>query len=246
MQDENAIKAATFARLQNEIKGIEGFRLERAAGVTIGLPSLERAFSQNCIPTGVIHEFVCADQCSAASSAAFLFAFLSRFSIPNRKIVWISKEPQLFPHGVKRFGFNPDNIIFIRRQKEQEILWSMEAALQTQGLGGVISEVTTADLTATRRLQRVVEKTGVTGFLMRNTHKTEFSSAAHARWLIEGLASEAPSGLSGLGYPRWKINLLKAKNGRPALVSAEWKYNQFFPVESLRKPERQSYHAQAV
>jgi protein ImuA len=64
-------------------------------------------------------------------------------------------------------------------------------------------------------LQLVFEKSGVTGFIHRNMPKQMNAVACVTRWKIEPVASELPGQMPGVGFPRWKVQLLKVRNGKP-------------------------------
>lgn len=107
------------------------------------------------------------------------------------------------------------------------MLWALEEALKCEGLAAVIAEVSDINLTQSRRLQLTVEKSGVTGLLIRNNIQKIATSACVARWQIKPLISELEDGMPGVGFPRWKVELLKVKNGSPGSWDIEWSDNKF-------------------
>jgi protein ImuA len=161
----------------------------------------------------------------------------------NGKIsIWISSDQYIFPPAIKQFGIFPDQIIFIRVQKQKEALWIMEEALKCEGLAAVIGDISTIDFTASRRLQLAVEKSRVTGMLIRNQMKTFNSSAALARWKITSLPSLPVDGLPGVGHPRWKVDLSKVRNGKPGSWNIEWKSGRFNEVLPEVATYQESYN----
>ena len=91
----------------------------------------------------------------------------------------------------------------------------MEEALKYDGLSAVVGEMQELDFTASRRLQLAVEKSRVTGFILRRNPKHINTTACVARWKITSLATEQSDDLPGVGFPKWTIELLKIRNGRP-------------------------------
>ena len=51
-------------------------------------------------------------------------------------------------------------------------------------------------------------------------------TACVSRWQISSLASEATD-LPGVGFPKWNIELLKIRNGKPGAWQVEWAAGKF-------------------
>jgi protein ImuA len=152
--------------------------------------------------------------------------------------LWISASRTLFPPALKLFGVEPDRIIFIDLKKEKDVLWAMEEALKCDGLAAVIGEVSDINLTQSRRLQLTVEKSKVTGLILRNNKQKLATTACVARWQIKPIVSELEDGMPGVGFPRWNVELLKVKNGSPGSWDIEWsagKFNLVQPQEHILK-----------
>jgi len=98
----------------------------------------------------------------------------------------------------------------------------MEEALKTEGLGVVVGEIRDLDFTASRKLQLAVEKSRVTGLLLRHQPRQMGTVAAVARWRIGTAASDPEEGMPGVGAPRWKVDLLRVRNGTPGTWLVEW------------------------
>src|SRR5690606_39979301 len=81
-----------------------------------------------------------------------------------------------------------------------------------------------------RRLQLAVEKSRVTGLILRCNPRAIGSTACTARWRIRSLPSILVDGLPGVGFPRWEVELLKVRNGNPGCWQLEWSENRFLPV----------------
>jgi len=125
------------------------------------------------------------------------------------------------------FGIAPDKIIFIDLKKENQMLWAMEEALKCDGLSAVIGEINELSFTASRRLQLVVEQSQVTGFILRNNPRSINTTACVTRWKITSLPSELAEAIPGVGFPRWNVDLLKIRNGKPGNWQIEWAAGKF-------------------
>jgi protein ImuA len=141
--------------------------------------------------------------------------------------VWIGRSPIIFPPALKSFGLEPDRMIFISIQKEKDLLWAMDEALKCGGLSAVIGEIRDLSFTASRRFQLAVEQSNVTGFVMRTAPKQLNTTASVSRWKISSLPSQAVDDLPGVGFPRWKVDLEKVRNGKPGSWQMEWANGKF-------------------
>jgi protein ImuA len=93
----------------------------------------------------------------------------------------------------------------------------------------VVAEVGRLDLTASRRLQLSAEQSKTTGFLIRSDLHPGITSSA-SRWRITSVPSDEIDGLPGLGYPQWKVELLRLRNGRPASWLIRYRKGRFESV----------------
>src|SRR4051794_25078134 len=101
-------------RLQRDILPLEGFRNSpQNTNVSVGLPFIESSFPNSIFPTGCIHEFLTASTQDIAASSGFITGLLSRLIQHTGVCIWISASGNIFPLTLKRFGIEPDQIIFI-------------------------------------------------------------------------------------------------------------------------------------
>ena len=117
----------------------------------------------------------------------------------------------------------------------------MEEALKCEGLAAVIGEIKELSFTDSRRLQLAVEQSQVTGFVLRNNPRSVNTTACITRWKISSLHSELSSGMPGVGFPRWNVDLVKVRNGKPGNWQIEWvagKFRHITPI-SLIVPVQQ-------
>lgn len=223
------------AKLEQEILLLQGFRpmtADPAAMIDIG--PMASSFPYRQFPVGGIHEFLVGDESDSVCTTGFIAGILSHLMLRGGAVIWITATRKLFPPAFKQFGIEPDRLILIDLKKEKEALWVMEEALQCTGLAAVVGELNQIDLTASRRLQLAVEKSRVTGFIIRAANRRINTIACVARWQVSSLASEPEAGMPGVSFPRWKVELLRVRNGRTGCWTVEWRSRRFrFPTEKL-------------
>jgi len=210
-------------RLQEEILPLQGYRPPTpGARIDMGLGPVSGAFPNGEFPTGAVHELLSTSKEDAAATGGFVAALLGPLMRRGGVCLWIGTRRMVFPPALKGFGVDPDQIVFVDLAREKDALWAMEEALKCEGLAAVVGEMRQIDFTASRKLQLAVEKSRVTGFLLRHQPKEIGTVAAVARWRISMLASQPEEGLPGVGFPRWKVKLLKVRNGMPGEWVVEW------------------------
>jgi len=232
-----ALKADIITQLKKELLALQGFKPLVHAQHKIELGTINHSFPDSQFPLGVNHEFICNDHESLTASSGFVAGVLSsllqkgpafakatadRESAGGGAVVWISSSQIIFPPALVSFGIEPSQIIFIQLRNQKEILWTIEEALKCEGLTAVVGEINTLDLTQSRRLQLATEQSRVTGFLLRTHQRILSTTACTCRWQIHSIKSEPENGLPGVGFPRWNIELLKVRNGKPGSWQLEW------------------------
>jgi protein ImuA len=226
-------KADIISRLQKDILLLQGFKPLPADAATLPrLGPIDAAFPDHSFPLASIHEFLIANAEDAAATSGFIACLLSSLMNNNRASAWISSSKRIFPPALKSFGIEPDKILFINSPTEKHILWIMEEALKCEGLAAVVCEIPYINFTASRRLQLAVEQSRVTGFIIRNQPGNLTPNACSSRWRISSLPSSSQDDLPGVGFPRWNIELLKIRNGKPGTWQLEWSGNKLHPVLS--------------
>jgi len=236
-------KADVVAHLQQDILRLQGFRSSVQAATDIGLGSIIHAFPNASFPVGAVHEFISPALEDHAATGGFVTGLLSSLAGIKGTLLWISAYRNLFPPALKNFGVEPDHVIFIDLQKEKQVLWAMEEALKCGALTAVVGELHEIDFTASRRLQLAVEQSQVTGFIIRRNLNKLNTTACISRWRISSLPSEAIDDLPGVGWPAWRVELLRIRNGKPGAWKVAWINGRFFTREivlekSLPAPDR--------
>jgi len=228
----SACRADVIAQLQKDILPLQGFKaLSTDTNVNIGFEPIEVCFPNATFPIGSVHEFLSASVEDVAATNGFVTALLSKLMKPGGVCIWISTSRTLFPPALKIFSVEPDQIIFIDLKKEKDVLWTMEEALKCNRLAAVLGEVKEISFTESRRLQLAVEQSRVTGFLLRHQPHRLNTIACVARWRITSLPTELENGMPGVGFPRWNIELLKVRNGKPGNWKIEWSANNLQNIE---------------
>jgi protein ImuA len=229
-----ATKAHIIAQLQREILPLQGFK-PIANGVSVdAIPhEIKNAFPHQSFPTGAIHEFLCDNAAGSAATGGFIAGIAASLMRGGAAILWISATRTIFPLALKAFGIEPDKIIFIDLQREKDVLWAMEEALKCEGLAAVIGETSELDFTVSRRLQLAVEQSRVTGFILRRHSRNLRTTACIARWKISSLPSELADEMPGVGFPRWQVELIKIRNGKPGSWQIEWTNGKFRFIPAL-------------
>jgi len=215
-------------RLRNEILAKQGYKPELVTASQIkGLPEIEAAFPNGVFPVGMIHEMLFQKGEEAAACSGFLSALLSCLTTPESLVLWISVGRNLFPPSIKAFGVEPHQIVFVDAKKEKEVLWALEEGLKCQGITAVVAELSELSFMQSKRLQLAIEESHVTGFVLRTNVEKLNTTTCVSRWRISALPSETESGMPGVGFPRWNVELLRVRNGQPGVWQVEWHGNQF-------------------
>ncbi len=225
---ESVVKADIIQKLQREVLSMQGFKKPlQNQHLFPGLSSIEQSFPNRIFPTGVVHEFISNSQESSAATNGFISGLTGHLMQRGGICIWISTYRTLFPPTLKSFGVDPERVIFIDLARPKDALWAIQEALKCNALAAVIGEIREMTFTESRRLQLAVEESKVTGFIHRNQPRNKNTLASVARWQIEPIASVLDDNMPGIGHPRWKVQLLKVRNGKTGTWQIEWFENSF-------------------
>ncbi len=217
-----------ITRLQRQILLMQGGSgMGERPALDMGLGLIEQAFPGNCFPVAGIHEFISMGSETRAAAGGFIAGLLSVLLKTRGVCVWISTGRSLFPPALTGFGVDPGKLIFIDVTKERDALWAMEEVLKCEGFAAVVGEIQNISFTQSRRLQLAVEDSKVTGFLLRSQQKNLSHIACVARWQIQSLASALPLDMPGVGFPNWRVELVKVRNGKPGNWEVAWVDGKF-------------------
>jgi protein ImuA len=139
------------------------------------------------------------------------------------QVLWCLRARDLFAPALAGVGLHPDRVIYAEAGNEQTVLLCLEEGLRHGGFAGVVGEISRLSMTNSRRLQLAAEASGVTAFATRrwgnSAEATDFGqpTAASTRWRVTALPS-SPLPTTGVGRPRWCVELIRCRTGD----SAEW------------------------
>lgn len=216
-------KREIINRLQRDILTLQGFKAPQLGyPVESGGLSVMEAFPDKVFPLGAVHEFVTTSMEDASATAGFISGLLSTVLQTTGVIAWVGAGKYIFPPALKQFGIAPDRIIFFEPIKKRDIQWTVEEVLRCEAFSAVVADWSDMSFTESRRLQLAVERTNVTGFIIRRSPRLLSTTACVARWKVSSLHSHAVEDLPGVGFARWQIELQKVRNGRPGNWIVEW------------------------
>lgn len=225
----------TYRELQTSILRLQGFTFSKNDSLNSELGPIRESFPNASFPLGAVHEFLSEQKEEAASTSGFIAGLLSHLMGNSGAALWISSSRTLFPPALKNFGIDPDRIIFLDMKKEKDVIWAMDEALKCRALVAVVGEMREIDFTASRRLQLAVEQSQVTGLIIRNNYRKLATTACVSRWKVTPLPSEWIE-LPGIGFPKWKVELLRIRNGKPGVWNVQWVDGRFQFANEVARP----------
>lgn len=206
-------RSAIIEVLQRDILQLQGYKFSGSTSVYDLGPMCE-AFPSGAFPISSVHEFLISKPEDYSATGGFISALLSPLIHSNGAAAWISSSRKIYPPALKSFGVEPDRIIFIDLKQEKDVLWTFEEALKCNALTAVVAELSELGFTESRRLQLAVERSGVTGFVLRRESGKVNTTACLSRWRISSVASDPIDELPGIGFPRWRVEVLRMRNGK--------------------------------
>lgn len=225
-------QVAVIERLRSDILRLEGFASAREVLSAVDLGPLNGAFPNHTFPTAAVHEFISATAEEATAASGFLSGLLSLLMGNTGTVLWITGRTHVFPPALATFGLQPHRFLFLHLTHNKQALWAMEEALKSPALTAVVSELRDISFTESRRLQLAVEQSRVTGFIINRSPKAG-TTACVSRWKISSLPSMPIDDLPGIGFPQWRVELLRIRNGKPGAWDVQWRNDRFtYPTES--------------
>jgi protein ImuA len=211
-------------------------RIERPAeaihGVLpFGIAAIDRALPGGGLARGALHEVlgVGGDEEDGALAAAFAAGILARLTAAvDGMVLWCLPRPDLYGPGLAAHGLDPARILLVRAPRDAEILWVMEEGLRASGILAAVGEIGVLPAVASRRLQLAAERSGVTVILLRRwrdsgqaARERALPNAAATRWRIAAMPSRALRNEPGVGFARWRVELVRCRGGEPACWEME-------------------------
>ena len=209
------------------IRGIEEAASPEQPRLPLGVSRIDRALPGGGLRLGCIHE-VAGDEAATGFCAALLALALAA-GPPGGKLLWLAREDDLYAPGLVRYGIGAGQLLVVSGlYRRDDMLWAMEEALLCRAVRGVVAETGGIGLAAGRRLMLAAEGTGVLGLVLsRRAGERRRGGGgvrtAVSRWRVTGV----PGGNSGNGgaEPRWRVELLHCRGGRPAEWIVEWGFS---------------------
>jgi protein ImuA len=190
--------------------------------IPFGIPAIDRHLPNGGLARGVLHEVAGGGLGAQHGAAAALLAAGALARLPG-SVLWCLKDRDLFAPALAGAGLHPDRVIYAEGGDEKTVLACVEEGLRHAGLAGVVGEVSTFAMTASRRLQLAAEASGVTAFIVRRWRNAAAAvdfdrpTAAVTRWRVTALPS-LPLPVPGVGRARWFVALIRVR----AAECGEW------------------------
>ena len=206
--------------LRAQIEKIEGRRRRVKSVLPFGLTAVDSRLPGGGLARGALHEIAGGGHGVIDGAAAALFAAGIAARTKGR-VLWCITKPDIFAPAVAQAGLEADRVIYIEAGDQNSVLACMEEGLRHGALGAVVGEVAHLSMNASRRLMFAAEGTGTIGLALRRWRRQADSmdfgqpTAAATRWRVSVLPS-TPLPVSGLGRPRWLVELIRARAGESA------------------------------
>ena len=217
---------AVLERLRAAIRRIEGTGPTWSDGETATLPlgvgEIDAHLPRGGLAAGALHEIVAADTGMAGTASAFS-AYLASLS-GDGPVLWCEgartlDAGALHPPGLRRFGLEPERLVFARTGNDAETLRAMEDGLRCGTLAAVVGALAAVSLTESRRLQRAAEASGVTALMLRPPGAWTAPNVATTRWRVGAVPGGDEAGLTP---PGWRLEMFRCRGGLPGDWNVEW------------------------
>jgi len=222
-----------------------------AAGsaITLGLEAIDKRLPGGGLASAGVHEIAAAAPADMAAASGFAAALMARrlAHLPDedtRPLLWgrhgasAREYGRLYGHGLTAFGLASERLLTVTLNHPRAILWTIEEALKSTALAGIIADMKMGalDLTASRRLMLAAHEAGTPLFLVFE-RPLEGATAALTRWRIAPHASGPPRfDTDAPGLAAWTLTLERSRAGLPGQWTVEWHHetHRFALVPALR------------
>lgn len=209
------VAKSVIAELSQRIR-----RMERSAGragqdheqdlLPCTLPGLDQLLCAAGWPRGCLIEWLAEGHGTGSASVALL---ASRSTWRDGVLVVIDSHGELYAPGALPFAVDVASTVFVRPKHPPDMLWSLEQALRTRGVGAVVCDIEQLSSKAARRLQLAAESSGSVGILLRPERARRQPSFAEYRFLVRPWPRDRTDRSSAR---RWRVELLRARGKCPA------------------------------
>lgn len=216
---------------------VEAKRPAAAAGpvIAFGLDAIDERLPGGGLASAGVHEIAAAAPADMAAASGFAAALMARrlARLPGedtRPLLWgrhgaaAREYGRLYGRGLTAFGLASERLLTVTLNRPRTMLWTIEEALKSTALAGVIADMTAdvLDLTASRRLMLAARAAGVPLFLVF-ARPLAGATAALTRWRVAPHASgPARFDAAAPGLAAWTLTLERSRAGRPGQWTVEW------------------------
>ena len=206
---------------------------------TLGVPEIDRHLPQAGLAADGVHELAPAAYGDMPAALGFAAALgvrrLQGLPDDDRPVLWCRLAAQmrewggLYGPGLEALGLARQRLLTVALNKPDAILWTLEEALKSTALAGVIADVGPGlDLTAVRRLMLAAHQGGTPGLLLF-TVPPHGGTGGRSRWIVAANPSASPPfDDKAPGAPAWTLRLVRCRGGRlgqwPDQWSVEWSH----------------------
>jgi protein ImuA len=206
-----------------------------ARGWGLGLAEIDRHLPQPGLAADGVHEIAPAAYGDMPAALGFAAALavrrLAAEPADARPLLWCRLSAgarewgRIYGHGLEALGFPRHRLLTATLSKPDAILWTIEEALKSAALAGVVADVGSGmDLTTVRRLM-LAANTGQTPGLLLFPAPPRGGTAARTRWSVAAAPSAAPPfDDKAPGAPAWSLRLVRCRGGRPGEWFVEWSH----------------------
>lgn len=224
-------RADIIFQLQAEINRLEGFKPPSNPASDMILGAIQKALPNGEFPLGAVHEFLPSVEEDMAAVSGFIMGLISQIMVNHGVTFWISASRRIFPPTLASLGIQPEQLIFVDVPKERDVTPILYEALKCSAIKSVVAEARNLDFNTSRRLQLAVEQSQTTGFVIRNPMQKINTTACVSRWKVSSLPSESYEGLPGIGFPKWRVELLRMRNGKTGVWDVQWINGKFASIQ---------------
>jgi protein ImuA len=201
----------------------------------LGIPEIDRHLPQAGLAADGVHEIAPAAHGDMPAALGFAAALgvrrLQGVPADDRPVLWCRLAAQarewgrLYGHGLEALGLARQRLITVVLNKPDALLWTIEEALKSTALAGVIADVGPGvDLTAVRRLMLAAHQGGTPGLLLFPA-PPHGGTGGRSRWIVAANPSAAPPfDDKAPGAPAWNLRLVRCRGGRPGQWFVEWSH----------------------
>ena len=210
-----------IAELRARIARLEGDGASARDMLPFGVAPLDRRLPGGGLALGCLHEVEGGGNGAVDGAAAACFA-AGIAARTQGQVLWCVAKQDLFAPGLEQAGLPPGRAIFVESGDDRSVLACMEEGLRH----GVVGDVARLPMVASRRLHLAAKGTGTIGIALRRWRRQveagDFGqpTAAMTRWRISSLPS-TPLPVPGVGRPRWRIELIRARAGESLDIELE-------------------------